>query len=521
MPLGDEKHKRIYSELVNVLGADYVSDDPAVMETYSRDFYAASVLRRRSPELVVLPGSTEDVQQIIKLGNRYEFPFAVMGSGLCFPIMVPVSDYWCLIDPRRMDSVEIDEKNMYAIIEPSATHAQVSAEAMKQGLINGIPEAGAQASCMANHLFMGWHGTAYRTGYAARNILGVEWILPNGDILKTGSLADGGGYWWGEGPGPDARGVLRGLLGHLGALGVITRMAIKLFPYPGPTFFPTEGVAPGKKSEMPPERFKWYLFTYPTYQEAIDVMYEIGKAEIGGQLHHWPVAYFPWWWAKSMEEYWTTWVSEYWHRNVKNVVGVCLWGYASEKQFRYEDKVLQQIIEETGGKMVSDELYQKWVPYTASNWFRDTNGPRMMRIGAGFGTNLISQDSLDDALRAFKIDWEITDKYTPPILDYGHADWVGSYDFGHSAIAEVDFPHEKTEEACRAVVKSAAAQIAREMEEGAVQYTSGIAPANRIGPAYANFHLILYKIKKALDPKNVANPTRLINIAAMEKAEKK
>jgi len=58
------------------------------------------------------------------------------------------------------------------------------------------------------------------------------------------------------------------------------------------------------------------------------------------------------------------------------------------------------------------------------------------------------------------------------------------------------------------------------MEYGAVQYTSGIAPANRLGPAYANFHHILYKIKKRLDPKNIGNPTRLINIAAMEKTEK-
>lgn len=97
---------------------------------------------------------------------------------------------------------------------------------------------------------------------------------------------------------------------------------------------------------------------------------------------------------------------------------------------------------------------------------------------------------------------------------------MGSYDLGHSAIAEVDFPHEKTEEACRAVVKSASDQIAQEIEYGAVQYTSGIAPANRIGAAYANYHLILYKIKKALDPKNIANPTRLINISAMEKAQK-
>ncbi len=45
-------------------------------------------------------------------------------------------------------------------------------------------------------------------------------------------------------------------------------------------------------------------------------------------------------------------------------------------------------------------------------------------------------------------------------------------------------------------------------------------PAHRFGPVFANFHLILAKIKKALDPNNVANPTRIIDMEEMEKAEK-
>ncbi|GAG28975.1 unnamed protein product, partial [marine sediment metagenome] len=240
----------------------------------------------------------------------------------------------------------------------------------------GIPEAGAQSSSLANHIFMGWHGTAYRTGYAPRNLLGVEWVLPDGEILRTGSLAvPRAGYFWGEGPGVDLRGLLRGLVGHFGALGVITRIAVKLYPWPGPGVLPTEGVAPDKKSELPPERFRWYLFTYPTLEQAIEAMREIGKSEIGGILHHWPPAYFPWWWAKSREEYWSTWVKEYWQKNVSNCVSVCLWGFASEKQVDYEEKVLRQIIQETGGKPIPDEVYQRWVPYTANNWVRDTNGP--------------------------------------------------------------------------------------------------------------------------------------------------
>ncbi|MFC1870577.1 FAD-binding oxidoreductase [Chloroflexota bacterium] len=522
MPLGDEKHKLIYDELVNVLGADHVSDDLGVTESYSRDCYALSVIRQRGPEFVVLPGSTEDVQQIARLANRYQFPFSVVGSGLLFPVIGPVADYWCIIDPKRMNRVEIDEKNMYAIVEPYATHAQVSAEAMKKGLINGIPECGAQASILANHIAWGWHGTAHRTGFAARNILGVEWVLPSGDVLNTGSLAiPGAGYFWGEGPGPDCRGLLRGFMGHLGALGMVTRVALKLYPWPGPAAFPTEGVAPGKKSELPPERFKWYIFTYPTVEEVIDVMYEISKAELGMTLHHWPVIYFPWWWAKSIEEYWDTWLNGDWHKSVNNCIGVCLCGFASDKQLVYEEKVLRQIIAETGGKLIPEEVYQRWVPDTANNWFRDTNGPRMMRIGGCFGTNLIRHDSLDDSMAGLPAAWEITDKYSPPILDYGHSDWVESYDLGHSALTECDFPHDKTPETCKAVLASSVDIIARDIKDEAFQYTSALARADRVGPSYGNFHHILARIKKALDPNNIANPTRLIDMEAIERAKNK
>ena len=383
----------------------------------------------------------------------------------------------------------------------------------------GNTMAGSQSSCLANHVFQGEQGTAYRTGYAPHNILGVEWVLPNGEVLRTGSLANpGAGYFWGEGPGPDARGLLRGLLGHLGALGVITKIAIKLYPWPGPAVLPTEGVTPDKKCELPPERFKWYLFTYPTLKEAIEAMREISKAEIGGVLQHLPEVFFDWWWAKSREQYWSTWLDGYWQRNVKNSVAICLWGYASEKQVEYEEKVLLVIIRETGGKLIPDEAYQRWVPFTANNWIRSTHGCRIMRIGA-YGSGLITYDSLDDAERSLKLGWDIIDKYTPPILDCDHPALIVSYDFSHFASAEADFPHEKTEEACQAVLRCGTETIAQDIKGQIIEFTGCLAPANRIGAAFANIHLLVAKIKKALDPNNIANPTRFINMEAMEPAE--
>lgn len=513
----EEKHRLIYRELASVLGPQYISDDPLVTEAYSRDFYAASVLNKRRPEFVVLPGSVEDIQGIIRLANRYRFPFSVVGSGLLFVLTGSVKEYWCLIDTKRLDRLYIDERNMYAVIEPYVTHAQLQAEAMKRGLFNGTPEAGSQASSLANHLFQGLQGTAYRTGYGTRNILGVEWVLPNGDILRTGSLANPhGGYFWGEGPGPDLRSLLKGIAGNLGALGVVSRMAVKLYPWPGPPVFPVSGVTPGKTSDLPRKHFKWFLINYKTHEAAIEAMYQLGKAEIGAMLHRWPPAYFNWWWAKSRQEYWDTWADDYWQQRVRNCVAICLWGFTSEQQVAYEEKVLAQIIAETGGVPVPEDVYQRWVPYAANNWIRDTNGCRMMRPSGSFSTNIIYYGTLDEARAVMDKGWEILDEYSPPLLDCAGSDWVATLDFCHHATAEVDFLHEKDEETCRQAVLSARDTVGWEFRDNVLEFTSCVVPAERTGPNYGNFHLMLAKLKQSLDPNNVANTTRLINVSKIQ-----
>ena len=58
--------------------------------------------------------------------------------------------------------LELDEKNMYAVIEPLTTLAQLHAEANKRGLYIGSPEASAQSSALAGHLFQGMWGVGYR-----------------------------------------------------------------------------------------------------------------------------------------------------------------------------------------------------------------------------------------------------------------------------------------------------------------------------------------------------------------------
>ena len=344
--MGDKKHKLIFDALVSILGPENVSDDPSVMIAYARDWMPESTINPNPPAFVALPDSAKEVQAIVKLANRLGFPFIPVGGNLWSLNTVAREPYTVILDPKRMNRiVEIDEKNMYAVIEPYVSHAQLHSEANKRGLYIGSPEAGAQMSSLANHVFQAAWGVSHRLGMGYRNILSMEWVLPTGEVLTTGSLSHpDAGTFWGEGPGPDLRGLIRGSYGVMGGFGVVTRMAVKLHPYPGPKVFPCEGILPNQKSLMPEEHFEWSFFTYPSVKKAVNAMYEICQAELGGNCSKWPTSYLNWYWAKSGEEYWETWKSRYWQDNCSNMVAVCLWGFTSSKQVEYEKGVLEDII---------------------------------------------------------------------------------------------------------------------------------------------------------------------------------
>jgi glycolate oxidase len=409
------------------------------------------------------------------------------------------------------------------IVEPYASHAMVQAEAMKKGLYIGTPEAGGQSSSLANHVYHGMHGTAYRTGYATRNLLGMEWVLPTGEVVNLGSLAlPGAGWFWGEGPGPDLRNLIKAFYNSVGGLGVITKVALKCFAYPGPKYFPTEGVRPQKKSMLPTDKFRWVLFRYPTLKQAVDALYEVAKAEIGWVADIPRVADFNWWWAKSREEYWKTWAEDYWQKNVKFSVRVCIFGFAGSKQADFEERVLKDIIAETGGKLIDDEVWQRFVPYAANNWLRDAYGPRMMRPAGTFMAGFAGFDSIDDAYDMFARAWERINKYMPPVLDYDNNAWIAPFEFGHGGMGVSSFPVQKDQEGFDAVKRKLPRDVIS--DEGKFgQMSAFIASRGDWGPGiypdYQPMRRLNAKIKRALDPKNVANPTRFVDLEKVEKEE--
>jgi hypothetical protein len=510
--MDSNNHQELFKLLVNLLGPENVENAPGIMNAYMRDMLPPGVVGGTvRPEFVVLPGSTKEVQNIIKIANRYKLLFIPVGSNLWSVSSAPTKPRTIIIDPKRMNRIlEIDEKNMYAVIEPYVSHAQLIAEANKKGLYIGSPDAGAQASSLANHTFQGIWGVSHRLGMAYRNILSTEWVLPNGEILTTGSLSMGQpGCFSGMGPGPDLRGMLRGLIGTLGGFGMVTKMAVKLHPWPGPKVFPCEGYIPSLKAEFPKDYFKWYLINYPTLEKAGKALYEISRAEIGGTCHKWPTIGMNWWWAKSNEEFWNTWKEAYWQNNCKHLLAVSLWGFTSKKQVEYEVRVIEDIIAETKGELVTDEAYKRFVPYVAANMIRDSNGPRVMRATGTFLAFTIAADTIHTSIENLKRQIEFIDKYTPPLVDCDHPDKIGVYEFGHFAHGEDLFAYEKTPEDCQAVIAACMDMIQQRLQE---RLEMGIGPGlggiyhGLAGKAFFNYHTLLEGIKKAIDPDNLANP---------------
>jgi glycolate oxidase len=263
--------KEIYQAFEDVVGKRNISQDKGVLESYrcitsqSSAHYGPYDHKTPLPQAVLLPGSTEEVSKILKICNQNKIRFKAATTFWAAMGYIG-SDCAVQLDMRRMKALEIDEKNMFAIVEPYAIGAVVQAEAMKVGLTCNLPGVGCSSSVLASTA--GWVGfgpTSISMGCASENMLGAEWVLPDGEILRTGSLGAGSGWFNGEGPGLSTRAILRGFQGTTGTMGVCTRVAVRLHPWPGPTFIPTRGEAPAYKACLP-DNFKAYTLCWPDWE---------------------------------------------------------------------------------------------------------------------------------------------------------------------------------------------------------------------------------------------------------------
>jgi glycolate oxidase len=358
--------------LEDVVGARNISEDPVILDGYAFQMklgledppYSRFMLR---PAAVVLPENTEEVQAIVKICNRQGIKFKAHSTGWGPWNAATVPDM-ILLDLRRMNRIiEVDEENMLAVVEPYVVGGQLLPEVLKKGLYCNLIGAGANTSILASCTSFGGAGfTGLATGYNGRNVLGIEWVLPDGTLIKLGALGAGAGWFCGEGPGPGIRGLARGLIGATGGFGIYTKCAVKLYPWPEDVFVPAEGITPTYTWPLP-KRFRNYTLSFPNWERFGEALYRISEAEIGFSLCTALRATFggsdvhvPFFTVKRLDP----------NKTVDDIPGMMedpkmqalieemrkslqiIIAAKSEGDLAYQEKVLRKILEETDGHIV-------------------------------------------------------------------------------------------------------------------------------------------------------------------------
>jgi hypothetical protein len=499
--------KEAYKGLESIVGKEYISADPVVCEGYRAGpgGYECGLgyerVMTKIPGCVIMPRTTEEVQKIVKVCNRYKVPYVPYSTGWYGARSHCHVDDELLIDLKRMDDFEIDEKHLYAVVGPGVIYSQLQQEAMDRGMYIVIGGGGAQVSAIANMLGDGWSPLSYRVGLPHRRILGTELVLPDGELVLMGSLAVQDDPFWGEGLGPDLRGLLRGFTGLRGCLGIVTKMAIKLLPFQPERLEPT-GISPDTTLQLPVNRVKWINFTMPSKDAMRQAMFEMAKAEIGGGVTKVPIFWRAIAKARCKEEFWELWSQE----NEETIssfhlLRVLLIAFTSEEQMEYEEQVLTDIITELGGEArrtrPSDE-----------SWFKNADSAGMWLMCGSYISVDYVIETLEHAIPHGENYAKLKRNFTPPLMpDYGDPGWFQSFELGHQGYSEFLVywdPDENTDGVDQFYLETSKENIRKRF------YTSLLGPHQPLyltGPAYGpNYHKWLLKIKDEFDPKFICHP---------------
>jgi len=511
-------HRNIHQVLADIVGHENISDEPVILDTYAFQWLAESISGTKfctRPEAVLLPGSVEEVQAIIKACNRYRIRYKAFSTGWG-PWNTVGGEGVIQLDLRRMNRIlEIDEKNMYAVVEPYVIGSQLQVEAMMMGLNCHLIGAGANTSILASATSMAGYGlSGIFMGYSNCNVLAVEWVLPDGEILRLGSLGSGDGWFSGDGPGPSLRGVMRGMIGALGGIGVFTKCGIKLYPWYGPPTIPIEGIHP--LDGMPiPESFRVHSLTFPSWEALADAVYRIGEAEIGYVMGRaLPPGLIPALNVGSASEYaqMLQLVStEGMMDEFKYAIQIFL-GANSARELEYQERALEEILSESGGKIILMLEEQSVKNILFRHLIKSEGISRVFQLAGTFATSLGAGTSWDAAVASGKLGEQLKRKYIERGAiadDGGDLAWGGAYQhcrFGHlEEIIMYDFQDaDSLKGADEYVEESAQATIEKSLGQP-ISIVPGM--AEYFGPTSCDYHIWMRRIKKAFDPNTTADPS--------------
>ena len=204
------------------IGKENVIIDPDILEKFSKDETSDI---SQLPAIVVRAKCTSDVSKTLALCSKYNIPVIPRGAGTGVTGgAIPVKGGLVLSVEQMNKIIEIDKENMFAVVEPGVITKTLQDAAMEQGLMYPPDPASLDSCSIGGNLAEGAGGPrAVKYGTTKDYVTGLEFVLPNGDVINTGGkiVKNATGY--------NFIGIL---VGSEGTLAIITKIYLKLIPAP-------------------------------------------------------------------------------------------------------------------------------------------------------------------------------------------------------------------------------------------------------------------------------------------------
>src|SRR5580693_3189462 len=208
--------------LVEIVGPANIQHSPEERIAYS---YDATPMLAHQPEAIVFVESTQQICDVMKLANAEGFKVVPRGSGTNLSGgTIPVENCVVLVTVKMDKILEIDPRNLTALVEPGVLTVRIDEAAGGHGLFYPPDPGSIKISTIGGNVAEnsgGLRGLKY--GVTRDYVLGLEVVLPSGELLRCGTkcVKDVAGY------------SLKDLfIGSEGTLGVVTQILLKLLPRP-------------------------------------------------------------------------------------------------------------------------------------------------------------------------------------------------------------------------------------------------------------------------------------------------
>ncbi len=211
----------LVQRLLQVLPADAVIHDPSETRAYECDGLSAY---RCPPLVAVLPRSTREVSDVLRICHKMGVPVVPRGSGTSLAGgALPTADCVILGVARMNDVLETDYPNRFIRVQSGRTNLSVTGAVEADGFFYA-PDPSSQLACaIAGNIAMNSGGAhCLKYGVTTNNLMGVTMVLMDGTVVEIG-----GAHL--DAPGLDLLGVI---CGSEGQLGVVTEATLRILAKP-------------------------------------------------------------------------------------------------------------------------------------------------------------------------------------------------------------------------------------------------------------------------------------------------